>query len=183
MTEKITMPKNVQSFVDKYGGIGSKEQNSAFWKEFRKAANAYANVQAKRICDLEHALAEEGKHRNKIEDKLRVDLRKHPDSELLGDAGLIAATTRCVDALDTVTEQQDEYKAALQSADNHNHEIATKLEIVTEQRDEAREQLTAERALANRLASQLKPLLIATWREKSPSKAELAMEAWEEARK
>ena len=141
MTEKITMPKNVQSFVDKYGGIGSKEQNSAFWKEFRKAANAYANVQAKRICDLEHALAEERKHRNKIEDKLRVDLRGHPDSELLGDAGLIAATTRCVDALDTVTEQQDEYKAALQSADNHNHEIATKLEIVTEQRDRLAEAL------------------------------------------
>ena len=52
------MPKNVQAFVDKYGGIGSKEQDAAFWKEFRKAANAYANVQVTRICDLEHALAE-----------------------------------------------------------------------------------------------------------------------------
>ena len=81
-----------------------------------------------------------------------------------------------------VERERDEYKAALQSADNHNHEIATKLEIVTEQRDEAREQLDAERALADRLALQLKPLLIATWREKSPSKAELAMEAWKEAR-
>ena len=50
------------------------------------------------------------------------------------------------------------------------------------ERDEAREQLDAERALADRLALQLKPLLIATWREKSPSKAELAMEAWREAR-
>ena len=58
MSEKLTMPKNVQAFVDKYGGVGSKEQDAAFWKEFRKAANAYANVQAKRICDLEHALAE-----------------------------------------------------------------------------------------------------------------------------
>ena len=58
MSEKPTMPKNVQAFVDKYGGIGSKEQDAAFWKEFRKAANAYANVQAKRICDLERALAE-----------------------------------------------------------------------------------------------------------------------------
>lgn len=37
--------------------------------------------------------------------------------------------------LTAVTEQRDQYKAALQSADNHNHEIATKLEIVTEQRD------------------------------------------------
>ena len=34
-----------------------------------------------------------------------------------------------------VERERDEYKAALQSADNHNHEIATKLEIVTEQRD------------------------------------------------
>jgi hypothetical protein len=113
MSEKITMPKNVQAFVDKYGGIKSKEQDSAFWKEFRKAANAYANVQAKRICDLEHALAEEKKHRNKIEDNLRVDLRGHPDSELWGDAGLIAATMRCVDALDTITEQRDMLVEAL----------------------------------------------------------------------
>jgi len=37
--------------------------------------------------------------------------------------------------LTAVTKQRDEYKAALQSADNHNHEIGTKLEIVTEQRD------------------------------------------------
>ena len=50
------MPKNVQAFVNKYGRIGSKEQDATFWKEFRKAANAYADVQAKRICDLEHAL-------------------------------------------------------------------------------------------------------------------------------
>lgn len=107
------MPKNVQSFVDKYGGIGSKEQDSAFWKEFRKAANAYANVQAKRICDLEHALAEEIKHRDKIEDKMRVELGGHPDSELWGEAGLIAATMRCVDALGEVTDQRDRLAEAI----------------------------------------------------------------------
>jgi hypothetical protein len=107
MSEKLPMPKNVQAFVDKYGGIGSKEQDAAFWKEFRKAANAYANVQAKRICDLEHALAEEIKHRDKIEDKMRVELGGHPDSELWGEAGLIAATMRCVDALGEVTDQRD----------------------------------------------------------------------------
>jgi len=107
------MPKNVQSFVDKYGGIGSKEQDSAFWKGFRKAANAYANVQAKRICDLENALVEEKKNSNKIEDNLRVELRGHPDSELWGDAGLIAATMRCVDAVDTITEQRDRLAEAL----------------------------------------------------------------------
>ena len=120
MSEKLIMPKNVQSFVDKYGGIGSKEQDSAFWKEFRKAANAYANVQAQRICDLEHALAEEKKYSNKIEDKLRVDLRGHPDSELWGEAGLIAATMRCVDALDTVTEQRDRLAEAVERIANNN---------------------------------------------------------------
>ena len=70
MSEKLTMPKNVQAFVNKYGGIGSKEQDAAFWKEFRKAANAYANTQAKRICDLEHALAEARKQRDKLAEAL-----------------------------------------------------------------------------------------------------------------
>lgn len=49
-------------------------------------------------------------------------------------------------------EQRDEYKAALQSADNHNHEIATKLEIVTEQRDSLHE-------LHNKNAARSKELL------------------------
>lgn len=70
MSEKTTMPKNVQAFVDKYGRIGSKEQDAAFWKEFRKAANAYANVQAKRICDLEHALAETRGQRDRLAEAL-----------------------------------------------------------------------------------------------------------------
>jgi chromosome segregation ATPase len=63
---------------------------------------------------------------------------------------------------DKATEQRDEYKAALQSADNHNHEIATKLEIVTEQRDEmtlrwelTNDSLFDKRALADRLAEEL----------------------------
>ena len=43
-----------------------------------------------------------------IEDKMCVQLRGHPESKLWGDAGLIAATMRCVDALDVVTEQRDE---------------------------------------------------------------------------
>ena len=64
------MPKNVQAFVDKYGGIGSKEQDAAFWKEFRKAANAYATVQAKRICDLERALAEAREQRDRLAEAL-----------------------------------------------------------------------------------------------------------------
>ena len=39
---------------------------------------------------------------------MRVELGGHPDSELWGEAGLIAATMRCVDALGEVTEQRDE---------------------------------------------------------------------------
>ena len=50
------------------------------------------------------------------------------------------------------------------------------------ERDEAREKLEAERALADRLALQLEPLLIFTWRQLPPTKAELAFYAWEEAR-
>ena len=71
MRKKLTMPKNAQAFVDKYGKIGSKEQDAAFWKEFRKAANAYANVQAKRICDLEHALSEARRQRDRLAETLQ----------------------------------------------------------------------------------------------------------------
>ena len=123
MSEKLPMPKNVQAFVDKYGGIGSKEQDAAFWKEFRKAANAYANVQVTRICDLEHALAEEIKHRDKIEDKMRVELGGHPDSKLWGEAGLIAATMRCVDALGEVTDQRDRLAEALRECREDSVEL------------------------------------------------------------
>lgn len=49
-----------------------------------------------------------------IENKMRGELGGHPDSELWGDAGLIAATMRCVDELDAVTEQRDRLVAVLQ---------------------------------------------------------------------
>ena len=48
------------------------------------------------------------KQRDNFEERLRVELGGHPDSELWGETGLIAATMRCVDALDGVTEQRDE---------------------------------------------------------------------------
>jgi hypothetical protein len=51
--------------------------------------------------------------RDGMEEKLRIELRGHPDSELWGDAGLIAATMRCVDALDVVTAQRDRLAEAL----------------------------------------------------------------------
>jgi len=44
-------------------------------------------------------------------------------------------------------------------------------------------ELDDERALADQLAARLEPLLIHTWRETPPTKAELAFEAWKEARK
>jgi hypothetical protein len=124
------MPKNVQAFVNKYGRIGSKEQDATFWKEFRKAANAYANVQGKRICDLEHALSEVTEQRDQFESKLCIALRGHHDSELWGDAGLIAATMRCVDALDEVTEQRD--RLAMACDQYSEDEIFCKLQTVTE---------------------------------------------------
>jgi hypothetical protein len=47
------------------------------------------------------------KQLDQLEGKICFELGGHPDSKLWGDAGLIAATMRCVDALDTVTEQRD----------------------------------------------------------------------------
>jgi hypothetical protein len=74
-----------------------------------------------------------------IEDKMRGELGGHPDSELWGDAGLIAATMRCVDALDVVTAQRDRYKLA---CDQYSEdEILCKLQTVTEQRDNLQMQL------------------------------------------
>jgi hypothetical protein len=48
-----------------------------------------------------------------IEDKMRVELGGHPDSELWGGSGLIAATMRCVDALGEVTDQRDDARAEM----------------------------------------------------------------------
>jgi hypothetical protein len=58
-------------------------------------------------------LAAVTEQRDQFESKLCIALRGHPDSELWGDAGLIAATMRCVDALDKVTEQRDRLAEAL----------------------------------------------------------------------
>ncbi len=44
---------NVTQFVAQYTASMSKEQHRAFWKKFRKAANAYAETQAERITKLE----------------------------------------------------------------------------------------------------------------------------------
>jgi uncharacterized coiled-coil DUF342 family protein len=60
------------------------------------------------IIELNERLTAMTKQRDGIEAKLRIELRGHPDSELWGDAGLITATMRCVDAHDEAIEQRDE---------------------------------------------------------------------------
>jgi len=55
------------------------------------------------------------------------------------------------DEYNQAIEQRDEYKAALRSTDNHNHEIATKLELVTEHRDTLAEALRGFRKIHSEL--------------------------------
>lgn len=96
----------------------------------------------------------------KIEQKVSMQLGGHTDSKLWGEAGLIAATMRCVDALNEVTEQRDEWKAKFiqQNKDlgcemmdpngtiwDHAKKLQAKLTAVTKQRDRLAESL--ERAL------------------------------------
>jgi hypothetical protein len=50
-----------------------------------------------------------------IEDKMRIELRGYYDSKLWGEAGLIAATMRCVDALEEATAQRDRLAVALET--------------------------------------------------------------------
>jgi hypothetical protein len=85
------------------------------------------------VIDLQRERDEARERLTGIEIVMRSELGGHPDSELWGDAGLIAATMRCVDALDEVTEQRDRYKLA---CDQYSEdEILCKLQEVTEQRD------------------------------------------------
>ena len=57
--------KNVTAFIEQYTAGMSKEQAAAFWKKFRKAANAYAQTQAERITELE-------KQNNRLKTALQV---------------------------------------------------------------------------------------------------------------
>lgn len=63
------------------------------------------------VQELERQRDEARRQLAEIEDKVREELGGHPDSELWGEAGLIAATMRCVDALGEVTDQRDEARA------------------------------------------------------------------------
>jgi hypothetical protein len=64
--------------------------------------------------------------RDGMEEKLRIELRGYHDSKLWGEAGLIAATMRCVDALDVVTAQRDRLAAVLQKIrDGYGGQVAS----------------------------------------------------------
>jgi hypothetical protein len=76
--------------------------------------NAMLAKMSDRALIAEYQLADVTEQRDQFESKLCIALRGHPDSELWGDAGLIAATMRCVDALDEVTEQRDRLAVALE---------------------------------------------------------------------
>jgi len=106
---------------------------------------------------LERELTAVTEQRDEIEKNIRIELRGHPDSQLWGEAGLIAATMRCVDALDTVTEQRDEWKEKyIQQNKDLGHELRdpngtiwseckrlqTELATVIAQRDRLAEEIT-----------------------------------------
>ena len=79
--------------------------------EARDAANkakAYKRVLKETNAQLKRERDEARGELAGIEDKMRVELGGHPNSGLWGEAGLIAATMRCVDALGEVTDQRDE---------------------------------------------------------------------------
>ena len=72
-------------------------------------ANEYEKQRNTALAQLEKAR----KQLAEIEQKVSLQLGGHPNSKLWGEAGLIAATMRCVDALDEVTEQRDRLIEAL----------------------------------------------------------------------
>ena len=76
------------------------------WNAFEEEIIALARKLERERDEAREQLAE-------IEDKMRVELGGHPNSKLWGEAGLIAATMRCVDALDVVTAQRDRLAEAL----------------------------------------------------------------------
>ena len=63
------------------------------------------------VQELERERDEARRQLAEIEDRMRSELGGLPDSELWGEAGLIAATMRCVDALGAVTDERDEARA------------------------------------------------------------------------
>jgi hypothetical protein len=77
--------------------------------------NGHSEDTEKNISNLIRERDEAREQLAEIEDKMRIELRGYYDSKLWGEAGLIAATMRCVDALDVVTAQRDRLAEALET--------------------------------------------------------------------
>jgi hypothetical protein len=116
-------------------------------------------------CVLRRELTAVTEQRDGIEAKLRIALHGHPNSELWGDAGLIAATMRCVDAVEKLTVQRDEALSDLEFRRELYKLQTINYENVCEQRDGmqsgieyATEQLVTMTEQRNRLAEALRKL-------------------------
>jgi len=107
----------------------------------------YPVVRADFARRLERERDEARKRLTGIEIVMRAELGGHPDSELWGDAGLIAATMRCVDALGEITEQRDEAREQRDEALHQMEKYAAEAKLAIEahesacrERNEAQEQ-------------------------------------------
>lgn len=75
-----------------------------------------------------------------IVDRMRVGLRGHPDSGLWGEAGLIAATMRCVDALGEVTEQRDEARETIATMEIRHAAVMRHTQSIVDDANQCRDQ-------------------------------------------
>ena len=101
------------------------------------------------IIELNERLIAMTKQRDGFEAKLRTELRGHPDSELWGDAGLIAATMRCVDAVEKLTEQRDRMRKRIAQLED---ELAKTCNKVEELAEIDLDQMDKERSIISKLS-------------------------------
>jgi hypothetical protein len=98
-------------------GCELRDPNGTIWdhaktlQRERDERRATCAMLGENMAVIEFQLAEAREQLAEIEAKMRAELGGHPNSQLWGEAGLIAATMRCVDALGEVTDQRDEAKA------------------------------------------------------------------------
>jgi len=98
------------------------------------------------IVDIDFALKlererdEAREHLVKIEAKMCAELGGHPNSQLWGESGLIAATMRCVDALGEAIEQRDEARKNSENAKAYKRVLKVTNAVLKRERDEAREE-------------------------------------------
>jgi len=102
------------------------------------------------IIELNERLIAMTKQRDGFEAKLRTELRGHQDSELWrGDAGLIAATMRFVDAVEKLTEQRDRMRKRIAQLED---ELAKTCNKVEELAEIGLDQMDKERSIISKLS-------------------------------